>query len=220
MASFPDTLTPLQRAVLDSLRDGPAFFLSGGAALATAYLGHRRSLDLDLFVADPASVEAVGAHLEHAGIPRGWTVEVVRLYPGFRRYSVRRGDEATLVDIVHDAAEQLVAIPAKPVHDGIRFDAMDDLVANKLCAVLGRGDVKDLVDLYFLARSGVDVLDWLPAARRKDAGMEPSTLAWVLRTMPVDPEQLLLVHPVTVAELAAFRDELVARLAVLAWPRT
>lgn len=214
----PDALTSLQRAVLDALAGGPAFFLSGGAALAAGYLGHRRSLDLDLFVPTAEAVVAVAAALEHAAAGRQWELHPIQQYPGFRRYSVRDAAEATLVDIVHEAAAQIVPVAGKPFVAGVRIDALADLVTNKLCAVLGRGETKDLVDLYFLAEAGHDVLGFLPQARRKDAGLEPATLAWVLQTMPLDPGGLLLLRPVATADLLAFRDRLVARLTQEAWP--
>jgi len=142
----------------------------------------------------------------------------LRVFPGFRRYQVEDGEESTLVDIVHESVPQIVPLEEKPLRDGVRVDSIEDLVANKLCAVLGRSDVKDLVDLYFLSEFGLDVLDHLQAAYGKDGGMEPATLAFVLQQMPTDPRGLLLLRQVDTGTLAAFRDGLVARLLKLAWP--
>ena len=58
MAFSPSTLTPLQLRILDLLGGRLAeVFFTGGAALASAYLGHRRSVDLDLFTRDAASFD-------------------------------------------------------------------------------------------------------------------------------------------------------------------
>lgn len=95
---------------------------------------------------------------------------------------------------------------------------LDDLIVNKLCAILGRGDVKDLVDLYFLDQAGHDPLEWLDRARQKDGGMEPTTLAWVLKDVSVDLGRLLLLKPLTSPDLSRFRDGLVERLLRGAWP--
>ncbi|MDY0062907.1 MAG: nucleotidyl transferase AbiEii/AbiGii toxin family protein [Myxococcota bacterium] len=219
MDSFPSTLTPLQREILAALREGPPFFLTGGAALASGYLRHRQSLDLDLFVVEAGELDRLGALLERVAAQQGWALETLRRYPGFRRYRVQRDEAATLLDLVHETAAQVVPLLAKPVHDGVRFDAIEDLVANKLCAVLGRSEVKDLVDLYFLADSGIDVLAHLDQANQKNAGLDPATLAYVLREMSTDPEGLLLLRPVAAGELALFRDRLVDRLVQLAWPQ-
>ncbi len=87
-----------------------------------------------------------------------------------------------------------------------------------MCALLGRGDIKDLVDLYFLTETGIDVLGYFDAARRKDGGMEATTLAYVLRGMSTDSSSLLLFEELPGEALGAFRDQLVERLAHAAWP--
>ncbi len=141
-----------------------------------------------------------------------------RTWPGFRRMRVQHGEESTLVDIVHDTVAQLVPLNSKPFIMHHRVDAIEEITANKLCAILGRSDVKDLVDLFFISRLGIDVLVFLPEASRKDAGMDPSTLAWVLSGIGLDLSSLDLVRPLSVQELGAFRDTLVERLLKLAWP--
>lgn len=103
--------------------------------------------------------------------------------------------------------------------DGLRVDPLRELRANKLGALLGRGDIKDLVDLFVLAEAGLDPIDGLQDAAAKDAGMEPATLAWVLQQVSTDPSALLLERQLSQAELEAFRDQLVQRLQALAWPR-
>jgi hypothetical protein len=192
-------------------------YLSGGTALS-GYLGHRSSLDVDLFVGEALDVDVAASMLLHHASGAGWAVEELRRSPGFRRFRVSCGGDSTLVDIVHEVVPQLVPLAEKPVHDGLRVDSLDDLVANKLCAVLGRSEVKDLVDLYFLEESGVDVLAYLRAARGKDGGMEPATLGFVLGQMPTDPVGLNLLKPLSEDQLAEFRDRLVAALVRIAWP--
>lgn len=107
----------------------------------------------------------------------------------------------------------------KPLLEGLRVDPLRELRANKLGALLGRGDIKDLVDLYVISEAGLDPIDGLDDASAKDAGMEPATLAWVLQQLDTDPSALLLERELCQAELEAFRDHLVRRLQALAWPR-
>lgn len=218
MDYWPTSLSDLQRALLDGLAGRASFYLTGGAALSAFFLHHRRSLDLDLFVTDAAALDELEALLQAECDARGWTAEELRRYPGHRRYLVRGDGEETIVDLVHEPVAQIVAPDEKPRHANLTVDDLDDLVANKLCALLGRGDIKDLVDLYYLSESGVDVLAYLDAARRKDGGMEATTLAYVLRGMRTDPASLLLFEPLSPEVLAAFRDRLVTRLLRLAWP--
>jgi hypothetical protein len=214
-----NALSSLQLAVLSGLGAVDGVFLSGGSCLALAYLGHRRSFDLDFFVVDQVDVEATAARLRALCGANGWRLEPLRTWPGFRRFLVVNDAEETLVDIVHDTAPQLVAVADKPIAFGARIDDLSDLVANKLCAALGRSEVKDLVDLYALDAAGVDLISAIGQAARKDAGMDPATLGWVLRSTPVDPSRLLLLRPVTADVLRQFRDDLVGRLIAASWPR-
>lgn len=210
--------TDLQDELMLLLKDLPGGYITGGTVLAT-HLGHRQSLDVDLFVTSLEAVdEAVGTLLRQA-LHRGWTVRSLQTSPGFRRFEVTAGNDQTLFDIVHEVVPQVVPVEDKPVRNGIRVDSLDDLIANKLCALLGRSDVKDLVDLYFVSESGTDVLDYLGSAHLKDGGMEPAMLAYVLRHMDVNPERLLLVKPVTEGALLNYREELVERLLEIAWPK-
>src|SRR5687767_3419782 len=65
MGSSPpsERLTPLQKAVLRAFfARERGFHLTGGAALAGYYLGHRRTDDLDLFALDDAPFER-GRHV-------------------------------------------------------------------------------------------------------------------------------------------------------------
>lgn len=64
----------------------------------------------------------------------------------------------------------------------------------------------------------MDVLSHLDAAKTKDGGLEPLTLSYVLGSMSTDPGRLMLVDPVSEADIAAYRDRLVEQLLTLAWP--
>jgi len=213
-------LTPIQRDVLTALAGAPGFYLSGGAALSLAYLQHRQSLDIDLFTESVELVPRIVAEVEHVASAKGWACKREQTFTSFCRLVVTRGDESTLVDVVHDSARPLVALEGKPTALGVPTDDLDDLIVNKLCAILGRGDVKDLVDLYFLDQAGHDPLEWLDRARQKDGGLDPTTLAWVLKDVSIDVSRLLLLKPLTSADLGRFRDGLVDRLVRGAWPRS
>lgn len=217
-SSERSTLTPLQVDLLSVLTDVPRVYLTGGAALGHYYLQHRGSHDLDWFTPDRAELPALAGRLVGFCDGRGYQIGVEQEYPGFQRFAVTHGDDRTLVDLVHEPVPQTVSIEQKPLFDGVRVDSIEDIVANKLSAVLGRGETKDLVDLLFLERAGHDPMAYLPAARDRDGGMDAATLAWVMGSMPTDPGELLLHQPLTEAQVRAFRDGLVQRLQVAAHP--
>jgi hypothetical protein len=86
-----------------------------------------------------------------------------------------------------------------------------DLRAAKLTCLLSRSEPRDLVDILFLERAGFVPENDLPFALRKDAGIDPGTLAWLLRDFPVRPLPTML-QSLTVEELSIYRDKLVERL--------
>lgn len=211
------TLTPIQRDLLRAVfAERAGFFLTGGSALAEYYLHHRRSEDLDLFTTDDVAF-ATGASLIEAAARRlGATVQWVRTGPQFRRGLVIRGTESVVVDLVRDIDQQIVE--GKPVKDGVRVDSIEDITANKLCALLGRQEVKDVIDLYFLERSGVDLAASVALAARKDAGMNPAVLSQICASIPIPAIPATLVQAVSRETLQEFLADLSRRLARLAFP--
>jgi hypothetical protein len=210
-------LTALEREFLRRLLPSVGgVYLSGGAALAV-HLGHRRSQDLDLFADDDVAFQAARASLPVIAAALGARVEILADAPAFRRVLLTGPSGETLrVDLVRETAERTGPPPAEA--DGLRLDPLEEIAANKLCAVLGRSEARDLVDLYFLERAGLPALGALEAARRKDPGLTPAGLAWALTQVPLDrlPEGLLM--PVSLDELSTFRARLVEALERLSFP--
>lgn len=75
----------------------------------------------------------------------GASVEAIQTAPDFRCLLVRRGDEAVVVDLVREYVFQLE--PKKGKINGIRIDSPEEILANKLCALLSRSEIRDLVDV-------------------------------------------------------------------------
>ncbi|HMB26872.1 MAG TPA: nucleotidyl transferase AbiEii/AbiGii toxin family protein [Blastocatellia bacterium] len=68
----------------------------------------------------------------------------------------------------------------QPVISGIRVDPPEEILANKLCTLLERAEIRDLVDVRALEMAGCRVEDALPFAALKDTGLTPAQLGWVL----------------------------------------
>lgn len=209
-------LTPMQDEVLRgffALESG--FFLTGGAALAGFYLHHRTTDDLDLFVVDGDAFER-GKHVLGAlAADMGAQIEIRQEAPGFRRTFLRRGDDAVVVDLVLDRVPQIVA--EKATLDGIRLDPPREIIANKLTALVGRMEERDLVDLMYLERAGYDLDTGLADALIKDGGCTPATLAWLLSEVSI-PDGARLPAEVSPDELRGFVEKLEARLRARAFP--
>ena len=190
------------------------FFLTGGAALAGFHLAHRETHDLDLFVLEDVLDEGV-AEIAAVAAALGATTESIMTSPDFRRILMRREDEAVLIDLVRERAPQMVS--QKPTIRGIRVDPPEEILANKLCALLARAEVRDLVDLRALESAGYRIEDVMQAAAAKDAGLTPAQLSWVLSQMKLGQD---LVPPggVSREELSEYLKGLIDRLARRAFP--
>ena len=208
-------LTALQREFLDAFfRREDRFFLTGGAALAGFHLGHRETHDLDLFTLSDALDEgfALVSDIAREG---GASLESIQTAPDFRRLLIRRGTEAVLIDLVRDRVAQVVA--EKPVAHGIRIDPPEEILANKLCALLSRSEIRDLVDVRALELAGYQVENAISAAQSKDSGLTPGQLSWVLGEIRLGDD---LVPPggVSTEELREYLKSLIGRLARVAFP--
>ena len=188
------------------------FFLTGGAALVGFHLGHRDTHDLDLFT-DGGPLDEGERTLREVAAELDLLVEPVRRDPAFQRFLLRGRKESLVVDLVRDDVPQLAE---KKIMRGVRVDSAEEILANKLCTLLSRVEVRDMVDVRALQQSGLDPIAALPAAAAKDAGVTPSQLAWVLSSFPI-PETNL-PGDVSSAELRQFRDDLIRRLAHAAFP--
>lgn len=63
----------------------------------------------------------------------------------------------------------------------ISLDSLHELLVNKLCALLSRSELRDLVDIRAILQAGGDLDRALRDAPRKDGGFSPLTVAWLLR---------------------------------------
>lgn len=208
-------LTPLQRELLDAFfQQESRFFLTGGAALVGYHLGHRETADLDLFTT--ADLLADGeSTLQAATSAIGGSIENIQTAPDFRRRLVRRGDESVVVDLVRERAPQ--GEQSKMRFGAVRVDPPEEILANKLCTLLARAEIRDLVDVLALEKAGHRAEDALPLAMRKDGGLTPAQLAWVLSQITIG-DDAGIPGSLSVVELRSFVADLIARLARLAFP--
>ena len=210
------TLSYLQKEFLEEFfRREDRFFLTGGAALVGFHLGHRETHNLDLFTLEDA-LESGFAVVTEVARQLGASVEAIQTAPDFRRLLVRRGNEAVVIDLVRERVVQM--IEEKPVISGIRVDPPEEILANKLCALLSRSEIRDLVDVRELERAGFHVEDAVAVAAVKDTGLTPAQLAWILSQIKLG-EDLIPPGGVSTTELRQYLDDLIARLARLSFPK-
>jgi hypothetical protein len=215
MGAPKSRLTRFQAELLEAFfRKEGRFFLTGGGALAGYHLGHRETHDLDLFTLSPVMEDGVLA-LRAAATETGASWQEVRTAPEFRRILLSGRDESVIVDLVVEHTAQLR--PEKPRHGIVRVDPAEEIFANKLCALLGRSEVRDLVDVRALEGLGLALSAALAAGQRKDGGLTPAQLAWVLSQITIGDEAAI-PGGVSPTELRDYLRGLIDRLARLAHP--
>ncbi len=139
------SLDNFQRLVLKEFFERQnRFFLTGGGALAGFHLEHRQTKDLDLFTVEDALDQGVAA-LHEVARSLGASIETLRTSQTFRRFLLRRDGDSVMVDLVQDLAPQIY--PDKLLIGTIRVDPPEEILANKLCALLSRAEIRDLVDI-------------------------------------------------------------------------
>lgn len=209
------TLNELQKEFLERFfaRDN-RFFLTGGAALVGYYLHHRNTEDLDLFTLED-EIERGFATVNEVAREMGGEVEAIQTSPDFRRLLLRRNESAIVIDLVHEYVYQIDR--EKRTIGAIRIDTPDEILANKLCALLSRSEVRDLVDVRALELAGNSIESALDAAAKKDTGFTPAQLAWVLSEVRFG-DDLLPPGKVSRNELQDYLDGLLTRLSRIAFP--
>ena len=91
-------------------------------------------------------------------------------------------------------------------------------LSNKLCALLSRSEIRDLVDVRALEALGYSLEDAFAAAQQKDRGLTHAQLAWVLQQIELGDD---LVPPGDVSrqELQDYLDDFIAHLKKLSFPQ-
>ena len=140
-----EELYRLQDSVLDSVFETEElFYLTGGTALSRFYHSKRYSDDLDFFTNDSGrfsfAVKNIVARLQQ-------THEVAHEID-MRDFVRLRIDGTLQVDFVNDRVPRY----GEPnvLENGYRIDTIENILTNKLTAVLGRDNPKDIFDIYLI----------------------------------------------------------------------
>lgn len=154
-------------------------FLAGGAAILADPNTHRYSQDLDYFHDSPARVATAFTADSNTLKENGWILEPEIILPGYVRAIVRRGEGATKVEWAHDSAWRFMPV-IRSEDFGYQLHPID-LATNKILALAGRDEPRDLLDSLYLHRTllGLGPLVW--AATGKDLGFSPRSLLELIR---------------------------------------
>jgi predicted nucleotidyltransferase component of viral defense system len=112
------------------------FALAGGTSLALQ-IGHRKSIDIDLFAFEDSDFREISVFLENSFD----NIIIRKTSPVFIFCHIN----SVKCDFVKHSNHKLI----KPcfVQEGIRLFSVEDIVAMKLHAICGRGSKKDFYDI-------------------------------------------------------------------------
>jgi len=160
-------LTPLQEkaaAIAGTVLADKDYGLAGGDALISQGLVDRRTNDLDYFGAPGEVMREQLPALRAAPADEGFDVDIRRESPTFVRLSVYGLGSETEIDLAVDAR----LFPLRPGVTGPVL-ADEELAVDKVLAIFGRAEPRDLVDLAALLEH-FDLQDYFKLAVQKDPG--------------------------------------------------
>lgn len=160
-----------------SLPESAGFLLAGGGALIVQGIVPRPTEDLDFFTSRhlgnvAAASDALVAAVENCG----WSVELLRTGPDFRRWAIT-GPEMVLVDLAVDSPA--TGSPAITIAGPALAPA--ELAVRKTLALFGRAEPRDFIDVYVLNQQ-FDPAETLEKAADIDLGFDISLFAQALRS--------------------------------------
>ncbi len=135
-----EILTHNQRDLLDLLADfADAYYLAGGTAIAL-YIGHRRSIDFDLFTEKSVHRMSIRNHIGKSVYP----IEQVLYEEEGQLHIIVHAIKLTFYHFPYSIARET------KLSNGLFIPSLLSLAAMKVLALGGRAKWKDYIDLFFL----------------------------------------------------------------------
>ncbi|MBP7964442.1 MAG: nucleotidyl transferase AbiEii/AbiGii toxin family protein [Caldilineaceae bacterium] len=200
---YEQFLYPLQDQVLRTITElETGFYLTGGTAASRGYLQHRYSDDLDFFVNDDARFSAWTDQILNAlAGEASWKVAVRLRGERFVGLTVLRDQTELRIDLVNDVRARVGTPYLHPLL-GL-MDTAENILANKVTAVIDREQPKDLADIWgFCTKLHLSLADAIEGADSKAAGIFHADLARVLCS--TTEEDWTLIRWIEAPDLAQF----------------
>jgi len=174
-----DVLYPLQDRVIQTIhRADTEFYLTGGTAASRGYLQHRFSDDLDYFVNDD---DRFGLWAERIiqSLGSEWQCDVLTKEERFVRLNLRQKNVFLKIEMINDVPARVGEIQDHSVLG--RLDSAENILANKVTALLDREEPKDLADIWgFCCQKNLSLQAAITDAQSKAAGVFPADLGRIL----------------------------------------
>jgi hypothetical protein len=151
--------------------------------------------------------------VEQRLVNSGLSVATLQTTPSFVQLKVTDKELAVVIDLISEPMDAIDTPETHPIGlSEILVDSPRSILAEKLCALLERSELRDLIDVDALMNSGESLDLAIADAPRRDSGFSPLTLAWVLRGFDVHRlAKTAGINATEATRLDAFRLELIDR---------
>jgi hypothetical protein len=179
-------------------------YLAGAAAMLAAPNTHRFSHHLDYFHDSAVDVASAFAADHRTLVANGCDVATEISQPGYIRAIVRRGEAATKIEWAQDSRWRFMPVMQSDEF-GYQLHPID-LATNKVLALAGRDEPRDLLDTIYLHENVLPLGALVWAAVGKDPGYAPLSLLEMLkRRGKVQPEDLARLDLAVPVDLVQFK---------------
>jgi hypothetical protein len=176
---YSGILYPFQNQVIKVVTETDTeFYLTGGTAASRGYLEHRYSDDLDYFVNDDNHFNLWVERIIQS-LSRSWKCDVLQKEERFTRLNLVQKDFSLKIEMINDVPARVGEVRNHPLLG--RLDSAENILANKVTALLAREEPKDLADVWgFCCKLKLSLESAITDAQSKAAGVFPADLARVL----------------------------------------
>lgn len=172
------TLYPFQNDALRLVGEAnTGFYLTGGTALSRGYLNHRLSDDLDLFVNFDSRFREWSERVVDTFWRNGdWSTDVILKEEYFVRAVLTRDELRLKVEMINDVASRSGDVTEHSILG--RLDSPENILANKLTALIGREEPRDVADVWGICtKLKLSINEAIRGAQSKSSGIYPLDLA-------------------------------------------
>lgn len=154
------------------------FYLTGGTCLSRFYMEKRYSDDLDFFTNQSPRFSFAVKNIKQA-LQSKFDLSVEVESKNFTRFKI---DDLLQIDFVNDIAFRYKDIVVN--EDNFLLDNIENILSNKITAVIGRDNPKDIFDIYLIHK--FYKFDWkdIVHSAHKKAGFSDEELIIRLKSFP------------------------------------
>ena len=154
------------------------FYLTGGTCLSRFYLEKRYSDDLDFFTNDSSRYSFAVKNIKNE-LMEHYDIKVEVDSKDFIRFKI---NDFLQVDFVNDIASRYKEVVV--TKENYLIDNIENILSNKITAVMGRDNAKDIFDIYLIAKNYDFAWEDILSSAHKKSGFSNDELIIRLKSFP------------------------------------